>query len=211
MKDSQQFISKIPFPAKRWVGSNLEPSFLGRRLAGLQVFLASLLEIPEIKTNPVLQSFLCLDKPPVDAVNGLESNRAICDTLEETVKELREQLRRRELLEVEVDHLKNMNGEKDKQIDNLCKENILLRQQKESLMNMLSSGRRSGSARNLADPTLSPEKSKIETLEDFTAKFNLKNGDGPAAVSTPNKGKNPNLIGARRRMYSQGERNSIGS
>ena len=61
-----------------------------------------------------------------------------------------------------------------------------------------SSGRRSGSARSLADPDLSP---RIETLEDFTAKFNLKIGEGPSAVSTPNK------LGARRPMYSQGEKN----
>jgi len=108
LKENQQFVSKISFPPKRWVGSNLEPSFLGRRLAGLQVFLASLLDIPGIKSNTVVESFLCLDKPPLDAVNDLESNRAICDTLEETVKELREQLRRREVLEFEVEHLKNM-------------------------------------------------------------------------------------------------------
>ena len=80
------------------------------------------------------------------------------------MKELREQLRRREVLEFEVEHLKNMvsdlvmvqnnscmflkggkifvyyflkNGEKDKQIESLHKENVLLRQQKESLMNVL--------------------------------------------------------------------------
>jgi len=204
LKENQQFVAKISFPPKRWVGSNLEPSFLGRRLAGLQVFLASLLDIPGIKSHTVVESFLCLDKPPLDAVNDLESNRAICDTLEETVKELREQLRRREVLEFEVEHLKNMNGEKDKQIESLHKENVLLRQQKESLMNVLSSGRRSGSARSLADPTLSPEHSRIETLEDFTAKFNLKIGEGPNAVSTPNK------LGARRRMYSHGEKSTLG-
>ena len=75
MKENQLISSKIPFPPKRWVGSNLEPSFLGRRLAGLQVFLASVLEIKDIKSNPALKTFLCLDNPPADAVNGLESSR----------------------------------------------------------------------------------------------------------------------------------------
>jgi len=204
IKGNQQALSKIPFPPKRWVGSNLEPSFLGRRLAGLQVFLASLLEVQDIKSNPLFESFLCLDKPPLDALNGLESNRAICDTLEEAVKELREQLRKRELLEMEVEHQKNMNAEKDQQIDNLCKENILLRQQKETLMNVLSSGRRSSSNRNLTDLTPDSSKSRIETLEDFTAKFNLKGSEGPLASSTPSK-RSKDSQGTRRRMYSQGE------
>eukprot|EP00090_Calanus_glacialis_P023668 TRINITY_DN36648_c0_g1_i4.p1 TRINITY_DN36648_c0_g1~~TRINITY_DN36648_c0_g1_i4.p1 ORF type:complete len:489 (-),score=146.93 TRINITY_DN36648_c0_g1_i4:102-1568(-) len=213
MKENQQNLSKISFPPKRWVGSNLEPSFLGRRLACLQVFLASVLEIKDIKSNPALQSFLCLDKPPADAVNGLESSRAICDTLEEAVKELREQLRKREMLEMEVEHQKNMNAEKDQQIDNLCKENVLLRQQKETLMNVLSSGRRSSSSRNLADPNPDSSKSRIETLKDFTAKFNLKNGEGPLASSTPSKSsKNSQAkLGTRRRMHSQGEGLSNGN
>ena len=67
--------------------------------------------------------------------------------------ELREQLRKRELLEIELEFQKNMvsvvfyndchflkilqNAENDQQIQNLYKENLLLRQQKESLMNLL--------------------------------------------------------------------------
>jgi len=108
LKEYQSALSKFPFPPKRWVGSNLEPSFLGRRLAGLQVFLASILEISSVRQSQGVQSFLCLDKPPVDDLNGLESSRVLCDTLEEAMKELREQLRKRELLEVELEHQKNM-------------------------------------------------------------------------------------------------------
>ena len=55
--------SQLHFPPKRWVGSNLEPTFLGRRLAGLQFFLATILEIRELKSSKVLQSFLCPNKP----------------------------------------------------------------------------------------------------------------------------------------------------
>jgi len=209
-KEHQSALSKIPFPPKRWVGSNLEPSFLGRRLAGLQVFLASILEISSVRQSQVVQSFLCLDKPPVDDLNGLESSRVLCDTLEEAMKELREQLRKRELLEVELEHQKNMNAEKESQIENLCRENVLLRQQKETLMNIMSSGRRSNSIRNLTETNLDSSKSKIETLEDFTAKFNLKTNEGPLAMSTPSKGKEDLQlkIRSRRRIVSQGEGNS---
>ena len=38
---------------------------------------------------------------------GLDASRAVCDTLEETVKELREQLRKREQLEAELEASRN--------------------------------------------------------------------------------------------------------
>ena len=41
---------------------------------------------------------------------GLDASRAVCDTLEETVKELREQLRKREQLEAELETCKNQVG-----------------------------------------------------------------------------------------------------
>ena len=72
-KENTEITSQISFPPKRWVGSNLDPAFLGRRLAGLQVFLASVLEIRELKSSPALLAFLCLDKPPVGE-NMLEKN-----------------------------------------------------------------------------------------------------------------------------------------
>eukprot|EP00092_Neocalanus_flemingeri_P070388 GFUD01086394.1.p1 GENE.GFUD01086394.1~~GFUD01086394.1.p1 ORF type:complete len:510 (+),score=122.49 GFUD01086394.1:579-2108(+) len=208
-KENRKLVSQLPLPPKRWVGSNLEPAFLGRRLAGLQVFLASVLEIKDLKSSPALLSFLCLDKPPVEQ-DRLEANRAICDTLEEAVKELREQLRKREQVEKELYYHKNMNAEKDQQIQNLLKENHLLKQQKESLMNVLSCGRKRHSI-NLEDLRLEG-KSKVETLQEFTAKFNLKSTEGPLASSTPSKSicRNGDL-GARRRMFSQGEVTSLTS
>eukprot|EP00092_Neocalanus_flemingeri_P011938 GFUD01012871.1.p1 GENE.GFUD01012871.1~~GFUD01012871.1.p1 ORF type:complete len:519 (+),score=122.27 GFUD01012871.1:203-1759(+) len=232
-KENPKLVSQLPLPPKRWVGSNLEPAFLGRRLAGLQVFLASVLEIKDLKSSPALLSFLCLDKPPVEQ-DRLEANRAICDTLEEAVKELREQLRKREQVEKELYYHKNMNAEKDQQIQNLLKENHLLKQQKESLMNVLRSwlldssctslrtlllaiflnikncGRKRHSI-NLEDLRLEG-KSKVETLQEFTAKFNLKSTEGPLASSTPSKSIRRNGdLGARRRMFSQGEETSLTS
>eukprot|EP00092_Neocalanus_flemingeri_P044547 GFUD01049451.1.p1 GENE.GFUD01049451.1~~GFUD01049451.1.p1 ORF type:complete len:553 (+),score=166.10 GFUD01049451.1:297-1955(+) len=197
-KENSQSTSQFSFPPKRWVGSNFEPAFLGRRLGALQVFLASVQEIKYLKSSSALLSFLSLDNPPV-GLNGLEENRAICDTLEEAVKELRDQLRKREGMEMELAYQKNMNFEKDQQIHHLSQENLLLRKQKESLMNTLSSQRKAASLRSLAD--LRP--SGIGTLADFTAKFNLKSTEDPLACSTPCAGDTQLQLGTRRQSYSQ--------
>jgi len=140
IKESPSVAPRIPFPPKRWVGSNLEPAFLGRRLAGLQVFLATVMEDAEMRRSPALANFLCLDQQRTaeqrssSGCGNLEASRAVCDTLEETVRELREQLRKREQLEGELEVLRNQGLLKDAQICHLEKENELLRQQKESLM-----------------------------------------------------------------------------
>ena len=68
-------VSPIPFPPKRWVGSNLEPGFLGRRLSGLQLFLGSLLEVKEVLGHPGLVAFLCLDTPSCSDDVTMESSR----------------------------------------------------------------------------------------------------------------------------------------
>jgi len=190
LKESPGLGPRLPFPPKRWVGSNLEPAFLGRRLAGLQVFLASVLEDSSLRGSPALASFLCLDQRPPVGGNGLEANRAVCDTLEEAVKELREQLRKREQLETELDFMRNQNVVKDSQITHLEKENDLLRQQKMSLMTALSSSsaplNTSLQSRRDKRSTKGPGP-RIDSLEDFTAKFGLRPGEGPGARSTPTK------------------------
>jgi hypothetical protein len=131
LKEAPSLAPRIPFPPKRWVGSNLDPAFLGRRLAGLQVFLATAME-GELRRSPALGAFLCLEQRP--AGGGLEASRAVCDTLEETVRELREQLRKREQLEAELETMRGQALQRDAAMAHLEKENELLRQQKESLM-----------------------------------------------------------------------------
>ena len=74
MKENPKLACQLSFPPKRWIGSNLEPTFLGRRFAGLQVFLAAILERKELKSSPDLLSFLCLYKAPEDGL-GKEANR----------------------------------------------------------------------------------------------------------------------------------------
>jgi len=134
--------SELPFPPKRWVGSNLEPTFLGRRLAGLQFFLATVLEVTELRQSPGVLAFLSVSRPLSGQSYPLE-NKVICDTLEEAIKELRKQLRKKEKLEMELKYHKQMNWEKERQIENLIEENLMLRQQKEILENTNSYERES--------------------------------------------------------------------
>lgn len=134
--------SDLPFPPKRWVGSNLEPTFLGRRLAGLQFFLATVLEVTELRQSSAVLAFLSISRPLSGQSYPLE-NKVICDTLEEAIKELRKQLRKKEKLEMELKYHKQMNWEKERQIENLMEENLMLRQQKEILENTNSYERES--------------------------------------------------------------------
>jgi len=86
---------------------------------------------------------------------------------------LRDQLKKREKVEKENEKLKDQNFEKDQEIVSLKKENLLLKQQKESLMTALSNSRRRG--QNFSKENKSEERNlRIETLEDFTARFSLK-------------------------------------
>merc|ERR1712110_968910 len=113
------------------------------------------------------------ERPPT---GNLEASRAVCDTLEETVRELREQLRKREQLEGELEAMRNQGLLKDAQICHLEKENELLRQQKESLMAALSPGTCNLNTSLLGRRERRSSKgasARIESLEDFTAKFGL--------------------------------------
>merc|ERR1711862_539831 len=82
--------------------------------------------------SPALENFLCLNDqqrtvPTIErqsaGCGNLEASRAVCDTLEETVRELREQLRKREQLEGELEAMRNQGLLKDAQICHLEKEN----------------------------------------------------------------------------------------
>jgi len=214
IKESPSLAPRIPFPPKRWVGSNLEPAFLGRRLAGLQVFLATVMEDVEMMRSPALSRFLCLDqidqqrslgpteRPTAAGRGTLEASRAVCDTLEETVRELREQLRKREQLEGELEAMRNQGLLKDAQICHLEKENELLRQQKESLMVALSSSTSSLNTSLLGRRERRSSKgvgARIESLEDFTAKFGLntsaiKSSEGQRREGSNNNNNNNNEV-----------------
>jgi len=217
IKESPSLAPRVPFPPKRWVGSNLEPAFLGRRLAGLQVFLATVMEDSEMRRSPALSNFLCLDQQRTlgaterPSAGTLEASRAVCDTLEETVRELREQLRKREQLEGELEAMRNQGLLKDAQISHLEKENELLRQQKESLMAALRGVVTHSSRSTLRNIILAlchhltnsgtsnlntsllgrrerraskGASARIESLEDFTAKFGLNNTSSSTKSST---------------------------
>jgi len=103
------------------------------------------------------------------------------------VRELREQLRKREQLEGELEAMRNQGVLKDAQISHLEKENELLRQQKESLMAALSSGTSNLNTSLLGrrERRLSKGASaRIESLEDFTAKFGLNNTSSSSSTKS---------------------------
>jgi len=184
-------VSGFAFPPKRYVGSNLDPTFLGRRLSCLQVFLSSVLGLKEVCNHPSLITFLCLSTPAPTHSDDVISqhNRSVCESLEEAVKELRDQLKKREKVEKENEKLKDQNFEKDQEIVSLKKENLLLKQQKESLMTALSNSRRRG--QNFSKENKSEERNlRIETLEDFTARFSLK-----SHVASPNSSTRSSTLG----------------
>merc|ERR1719454_2139251 len=135
------------------------------------------MEDAEMRRSPALTNFLCLDQEKTaerssSGCGNLEASRAVCETLEETVRELREQLRKREQLEGELEVMRNQGLLRDAQICHLEKENELLRQQKESLMAALSSGTTNLNTSLLGRRERRSSKgasARIESLEDFTA------------------------------------------
>merc|ERR1719397_1511098 len=158
----------------------------------IQVFLATVMEDSEMRRSPALSNFLCLDQQRTlgaterPSAGTLEASRAVCDTLEETVRELREQLRKQEQLEGELEAMRNQGLLKDAQISHLEKENELLRQQKESLMAALSSGTSNLNTSLLGRRERRASKgasSRIESLEDFTAKFGLNTSSSSSSKS----------------------------
>ena len=60
IRENPELVSPLPFPSKRFFGSNLDQAFLDRRLEGLQVFLGLVLEMKDLKKGKALQSFLSL-------------------------------------------------------------------------------------------------------------------------------------------------------
>ena len=69
IRENPELVSSLPFPSKRFFGSNLDQAFLDRRLEGLQVFLGTVIEMKDLKQSKALQSFLRLssNENPEDA------------------------------------------------------------------------------------------------------------------------------------------------
>ncbi|XP_074644123.1 uncharacterized protein LOC141900979 isoform X2 [Tubulanus polymorphus] len=96
---------RLSLPPKRWFGSNFDENFLEERAKGLQAFLNNITGHRDVSQSKPVRQFLCLDDPP-GPHDSLEESRALCESLEETVYNMRRDLQERdskiELLEGEI-------------------------------------------------------------------------------------------------------------
>ncbi|XP_071563954.1 sorting nexin-16 isoform X2 [Temnothorax nylanderi] len=88
-------IAHLALPRKKWLGDNFAPSFLEERICGLQTFVNGILSSPLLIGVSCVREFFCLDEPPVLS-DTAEESRAIFEALEDTIYNLRQQLRERD-------------------------------------------------------------------------------------------------------------------
>lgn len=82
----------LPLPRKRWFGDNFNRGFIEERISGLQKLINSIVSSTELMTTPSVRDFFCLDEPPIYS-DCVEESRAIFEALEDTIYNLRQQVR----------------------------------------------------------------------------------------------------------------------
>ncbi|XP_033113596.1 sorting nexin-16-like [Anneissia japonica] len=106
---------RLALPPKRWFGDNYDPNFLEDRQLGLQAFINNITSHVGFCYSKFTREFFCLDDQP-GAHDSLEESRALCDSLEETIYNLRHDLAEKE---AEVLQLKKQLRESQTKVDNL--------------------------------------------------------------------------------------------
>ena len=107
IKKNPELVSSLPFPSKRFFGSNLDQTFLDRRLEGLQVFPGTVLEMKDLKKDKALQSFLSMDSNE----NSEDATKMLQQELQETVDVLKDNLRVSHCLQTDLEDLINLVSE----------------------------------------------------------------------------------------------------
>ncbi|CAH1780508.1 unnamed protein product [Owenia fusiformis] len=96
---------RLALPPRRWFGDNFEAEFLEDRQLGLQAFLNNVVSHKRVCNSGPVRHFFCFDDPP-GPHDSLEESRTLCESLEETVYNLKKDLQERdakiELLESEL-------------------------------------------------------------------------------------------------------------
>ncbi|XP_066250602.1 sorting nexin-16 [Euwallacea similis] len=97
-----RFRNKFPevikhLPRKRWLKNNFDPIFLEERISGLQTLVNAILHQPNMVNSKEIQDFFCLNEPPVHSDSNEES-RAIFEALEDTITDLKVQLKDKDAL-----------------------------------------------------------------------------------------------------------------
>ncbi|RZC35962.1 sorting nexin-16 [Asbolus verrucosus] len=104
-------------PRKRWLKNNFDPIFLDERVSGLQTLVNAILAEPSLVASQEIQDFFCLNEPPIYSESNEES-RAMFEALEETINDLKVQLREKESI---IDSLQNSLHSKSLESENLLK------------------------------------------------------------------------------------------
>ncbi|XP_071959207.1 uncharacterized protein [Antedon mediterranea] len=86
---------RLALPPKRWFGDNYDANFLEDRQLGLQAFINNVTSHKDILQCKFTREFFCLDDQP-GAHDSLEESRALCDSLEDTIYNLRQDLVQKE-------------------------------------------------------------------------------------------------------------------
>lgn len=104
---------QLLLPPKRWFGDNFDPLFLEDRLLGLQAFIKNIMSHRDISKSAPVREFFCLSEPP-EPLDTIEESRALCESLEETVYRLSQQLQEKnteiEALRSELESLRLQQG-----------------------------------------------------------------------------------------------------
>lgn len=94
----------LALPKKKWFGNNFSSAFLDSRIAGLQVFINTILSNAEMRKSPAVREFFCLDEPPMFSNEISEDCRMIVESQNETIAHLQMQLRAKDEVIANLTH-----------------------------------------------------------------------------------------------------------
>ncbi|XP_048752852.2 sorting nexin-16-like isoform X2 [Ostrea edulis] len=119
---------RLSLPPKRWFRDNFDKNFIEDRQLGLQAFIDNCVGHKEICNSKPVREFFCFDDPP-GPHDSIEESRALCESLEDTMYNLRKELK-----------------EKNSEIDLLHDELALYKRQVEMLTTALRKNNESKSS-----------------------------------------------------------------
>lgn len=86
---------RLSLPPKRWFRDNFDTNFLEDRLLGLQAFLDNITGHKDLCNSEAVRAFFCTDEPP-GPHDSLEESRALCESLEESMYSVKQDLQEKE-------------------------------------------------------------------------------------------------------------------
>lgn len=111
--------ANLVLPRKKWFG-NFSSDFLDNRIAGLQTFINTILSNAQMRTNPVVREFFCLDDPPLYS-ESTEECKAIFEAQEETIAHLKMQIKAKDELIASLSQELNIQQQQNQYLLSLVK------------------------------------------------------------------------------------------